>query len=87
MYKWLGGIYSDNHEYDLPQDEVDESDPIKFLQYLANMNEKTGKYAGDQLFHTIYCDNNPTTVNVLYFIHHKMEATQVLNRLPCILYE
>ena len=80
-------IYSDHLEYDLPQDKGGESDPITFRKYLANMTEETGKYAGDQLFHAISCDNGPTTVNFMYFPHNKVEATQVLNVLPCIISE
>ena len=49
-----GGVYSDSIEYDLPQDEGYKSNPITFLQYLANMTVKTGKYSGDQLFHAIF---------------------------------
>ena len=37
-----GGGYSDHLEYDLPQDEGDESERITFRQYLANMTAKTG---------------------------------------------
>ena len=33
-------IYSDHLEYDLPQDKGDESNPITFRKYLANMTEK-----------------------------------------------
>ena len=51
------------------------------------MTAKTGKYAGDQLLHTISCDNDPTTVQFMYLPHHMVEANQVLNGLPCILYE
>ena len=51
------------------------------------MSLKTGKYSRYQLFHAISRDNDPTTVNVLYFTHHKVEATQVLNGLPCIISE
>ena len=83
----MGGVYSDHLEYDLTQDEVDECDPIMFQKYLANMTAKTGKYAGDQLFHAISCDINPTTVNYMYFPHNKVEATQVLNVLTYILSE
>ena len=46
-----------------------------------------GKYAGDQLFHTIYRDNDPTTAHFTYFPHHKIEATHVLNELPFIISE
>ena len=45
------------------------------------------KYTGDQLFHAISCENNPDTIHFMYFPHHKVEATQVINRLPLILYE
>ena len=51
------------------------------------MTAKIGKYAGDQLFHEISRDNNPITLNFIYFTHHKVEATQVLKRIPCILSE
>ena len=51
------------------------------------MTAKTVKYAGDQLFHSISCGINPTTIYLMYFSHHKVEAIQVLNKLPCILYE
>ena len=51
------------------------------------MTAKMGNYTGDQLFYAIYCDKNPTTVHVMYFHHHKVEATQVINVLPCILIE
>ena len=67
-----GGGYSNHLEYDLPQDEGDESERITFRQYLANMTAKTGKYARDKLFHTIYHDNEPTTVRFIYFPHHKV---------------
>ena len=83
----MGGIYSYHLEYDLPQDEGKKSDPITFRQCLANMTAKTGKYAGDQLFHEISRDKDPTTVRFMYLHHNKVEATQVLNGLPCILYE
>ena len=46
-----------------------------------------GTYAGDQLFHAIYRDNHPTTISFMYLHHHKVEATQVLNVIPCIIYE
>ena len=49
------------------------------------MTAKRGKYAGDQLFHKISRDDNTTTVQLMYFTHNKVESTQVLNRLPCIL--
>ena len=58
-----------------------------FWQYLANMSTKMGKCAGDQLFHAISCDNNPTTVHFMNFPHHKVEVTQVLNGLPYIISE
>ena len=74
-----GGGYSDNLENDLPQNEGDESEPIIFQRYVSNMTAKTGKYARDQLFHAIYCDNNPTIVHFMYLPHHKVEATQALN--------
>ena len=37
--KIWGGVYSDHLEYELPQDEGDESDPITFKQYLGNIIE------------------------------------------------
>ena len=80
-------FYSDHLEYDLPQDEVDESAPTTFQQYLANMTAKTVKYSRDQLFYAISRDNDPTTVQFMYFPHRKLEATQVLNILFCILSE
>ena len=82
-----GGVYLDYLEYYLPQDEGDESEPITFRQYLENITSKAGKYSGDQLFHTISRDNNTTTEHFVYFPHHKVEATQVLNGLPYILSE
>ena len=51
------------------------------------MTAKTVEYAGDQLFHAISCDKDPSTVYSMYFPHHKVESTQVLNRLPYILSE
>ena len=51
------------------------------------MTAKSGKYAGDQLFHAISRDNNPTTVQFMYSPHNKVEATQFLNGMPCILSE
>ena len=51
------------------------------------MTAKTGNYAGDQLFHTISCDKNITTLHFMYFPHNKVEGTQVLKGLPCILSE
>ena len=51
------------------------------------MTAKTQKYARNKLFHTISHDNDPTTVNCMYFTHHRVEATQVLNRLPYIISE
>ena len=68
--KQWGGIYLYHIEYELPQDEGYESDTITFWQYLANMTTKTGKYTGDKLFDAILRDNDPTTVNVMYFTHH-----------------
>ena len=44
-----------------------------------------GKYVGDQIFHAISRDNNPITIHFIYFPHHKVEATQVINGLPCII--
>ena len=40
IFKILGEIYSDHLEYDIPQDERDESDPIMLGQYLSNMTAK-----------------------------------------------
>ena len=51
------------------------------------MTTETGKYAGDQLFHAISHDNYTTTVHFMYFLHHKLEATQVLNGPPCVIFE
>ena len=34
------------------------------------MNATTGKYAGDQLFHAISHENDPTTVQFMYLTHH-----------------
>ena len=51
------------------------------------MTGKIGKYSGDQLFHAISHDKDPTRVNFIYFPHHKVEATQVLNCLLCIISE
>ena len=85
--KIWGEIYPDHIEYELPQDEGDESYPITLRRYLANMTTKTVKYDRDQLLHAISHDNNPTTVNFIYFTHHKVEETQVLNGLTCILSE
>ena len=65
----LGGIYSDHLEYYLPQYEVDECDHIMFRKYLASMNVKTVKYAGDQLFHEIFRDNDPITVYFMFFTY------------------
>ena len=56
-------------------------------QYLDNMTSKTGKYAWDQLLRAISRDKNPTTVHFIYFPHNKIEATQVLNWLHCIISE
>ena len=36
------------------------------------MTAKTGKYAGDQLYHAIYRDNNPTTLKLMYLTNHKV---------------
>ena len=49
------------------------------------MTAKTGKYSVDPLFHAIYHDNDPTTVYFMNFTHNKVEATQALNGLPCII--
>ena len=51
------------------------------------MTTKTGKYSGDQLYDTIYRDKDPTTVHFMYFPHHKVEATQVLNGMTYIISE
>ena len=51
------------------------------------MTVKTVEYAEDELFHGIFRDNNPTTVNFMFPCHNKVDATQVLNELPYILYE
>ena len=51
------------------------------------MTAKTGKYVGNKLFHAISHYKNPTTVIFMYFPHHKVEATQVLNGLPCTISE
>ena len=45
------------------------------------MTAKTGRYYGDQLFHPISCDNDPTKVYFMYFPHHKVKATHFLNGL------
>ena len=87
IFKRWGGFYSDHLGYDLLQDKGDESNPITFRQYFANMTTKTGKYAGDQLFQAISRDSDPTTKLFMCFTHHKVEANQVLNGLPCILSE
>ena len=84
--KW-GKFYSNHLEYDIPQDEGYQYDPITFRPYLANLTSKTGKYDGDQLFRAISCDKYPTTVNFMYFPHHEVEATHVLNGLLCIISE
>ena len=42
---------------------------------------------GDQLLHAISCDNDTAIVNFMYFPHHIVEATQIINGIPCILYE
>ena len=78
----MGGVYSDHLKYDLPQNEANEYDTFTFRQYLANMTVKTSKYAGDQLFHTIYCDNDPSTKHFMYFTPNKVGSTQVINRIP-----
>ena len=85
--KIWGEIYLDHIEYYLPQDKGDKSDPIIFRKYLANMTAKAEKYARYQLFHAISREKNPTRVHFMYFPHHKVEATQVLNGLPCIISE
>ena len=85
--KRCGEIYLDHLQYDFPQYEGGESGPITFRQYLANMTCKMGKCAGDQIFHAISCDNNPTNLHLMYFPHRKLESTQVLNGISCIIYE
>ena len=87
--KLLGGGGRDSYhlKYYLPQDKGDESNPITFLQYLANITEKMVKHVRYQLIHAISRDNDATTVHFIYFPHHKVEETQVLNGLPCILSE
>ena len=51
------------------------------------MTVKTEKYSGDELFHAESCDNNPTTIHFIFLLIYKVEATQVLNGLPCVFYE
>ena len=85
--KRLGGIYSDHLEYYLPQYKGDESNPITFRHYLANMTAKTGNYARDKLFYATSLENNPITLHFMYFPHHMVEATKVINRLPYIIAE
>ena len=51
------------------------------------MTTKKGTYDGDQPFHAIFRDKDITTVHFMYLSHHKLEATQVLNVVPCILHE
>ena len=46
-----------------------------------------GKYVGDQLFHAISRDNDPTTVHFMYFPNHNVEATQLLYGLLYIISE
>ena len=84
--RW-GVFYLDHSDYDLPQYKGDGYNPITFWKYLSNMTAKTGKYSGDQLFHAISRYNDPTTVYFIYFPHCKLEATQFLNGLTCILSE
>ena len=55
----MGGNLSDHLEYDLPQGKGYESYPITIRKYLENRTAKTGKYAGDQLFHAISRDKIP----------------------------
>ena len=50
------------------------------------MTAKIGKYAVDKLFHEISHNNNATTLHFMYFPNYKIEKTQVLNGMPCILY-
>ena len=82
-----GGGYSDHFKHYLIWNKGDESDPITFRKYIANMTVSTGKYARDQLFHAIPRNNNFTTVHFMFFLHHKVKKKQVLNRLPFILSE
>lgn len=62
-----GVIYSEHIGYELPQDKEYESDHITFRKYLVHITVKTGKYCGDQLFHTISCGKDRTTINFMYF--------------------
>ena len=75
-------IYSYNIKYDLPKYERDESKPITFQQYLANMTAKMGKYAGDQLLHAMSCDNNPTTEYFMYLTRHKVNQPKSSTGYP-----
>ena len=79
IFKHWEEVYSYHLEYDIPQCEGDEYDPIVFRQYLANITANMSKYARDQLSHAIYRNNDPTTVHFMLFTHHNLEATQVLN--------
>ena len=63
-------IYLDHLKYELPQDDVNESDPIMLQQYLSNITSKMFKYTRDQLFYAISCDNDPTTIHFMYFPLH-----------------
>ena len=67
-----GGVLSNHLEYDLPQNKGEESDPITFQQYLANITAKTGMYYGDQLFHAISRDKDPTTIHFMYCPDYKV---------------
>ena len=49
------------------------------------MNAKTVYYVGDLLFHAISRDNTRTIMYFIYLIHYKVDSTQFLNVLPCIL--
>ena len=74
-----GVIYSEHIEYEPPQDKEYESDHITFRKCLVHITVKTGKYCGDQLFHTISCGKDLTTINFMYFPHHNVKSTKVLN--------
>ena len=39
------------------------------------------------MFHGIFRDNDTTTAHFMYSPNHKVEATQFINGLPCILSE
>ena len=46
-----------------------------------------GKCARDQLFHAIFRDKNTTTKHYIFFPNHRVESTNDLNGLTCILSE